>query len=254
MRRFRLVVAMLVAWVGLIEGQNQPPVFRVNADSVAVNVAVKKGNIPASGLVAQDFRVYDNDVLQRVEAVSQDAVPLDVSIVVDLSASAFRDLETPREAVRRMVSFLRPDDRFRILTMGVSVVNAVPWQLAGQPDVSGIQFVLGYRSLVADGVLVGLLYRSDPDRRHLVVALTDGQDICSVTSGESLRRAAERSGAVFHWVNLGLGAQPFKSFARSNGVEVDCNHKGAATDLGSVLSNATRLTGGSVHDASRLLK
>jgi hypothetical protein len=222
----------------------------VNADSVAVNVAVKRGNNSASDLTADDFRLYDNDVLQRVAAVSQDAVPLDVSIVVDLSGSAFRDLEAAREAVRRMVSFLRPDDRFRVLTMGIAVVNAVPWQPAGPPDTSQIQFVLGHISIVADSVFAALLHRPDPDRRHLVVALTDGEDLCSLTSGESLRRAAERSGAVFHWVNVAPGARPLNYYARSDGVESTCvNATSTPTILGGFLTDATRLTGGSVHDA-----
>jgi hypothetical protein len=151
-----------------------------------------------------------------------------------------------------MTGFLRPSDRFRVLTMGISVINAIPWQPAGLPDTSRIQFTLGYISLVADSVLVALLHRADPDRRHLVVALTDGEDICSLTSGESLRRAAERSGAVFHWVNVEIGPPRTKSgFARSDGVESTCkNKRGTPIDLGIFLSDATRLTGGSVHTAS----
>jgi VWFA-related protein len=250
MPRCSLVFAIVCASVALLAGQNQPPVFRVGTDSVAVNVAVTRGSNPVPGLTAADFRLYDNDVLQRVAAISQEDVPLDVSIVLDLSGSAFRDLDRAREAVKRLVSLLRGADRFRVLTMGIAVVNAVPWQPALEPDLSRIHFVIGHISLVADSVFAALLYRTEPDRRHLVVALTDGEDLCSLTSGESLRRAAERSAAVFHWINVTHGAWPVSYFGRSDGVESTCpNAQPGENVLARFLSDAAGLTGGSVHDA-----
>jgi VWFA-related protein len=266
-RRGTAIVGLFGAWVAVLSGQSQPSVFRADADTVAVNVSVKRNNLPVLGLTAADFRLYDNDVLQRVAAVSMDAVPVDVSFVVDLSPSVFLDLASAREAVRRMATFLKPADRFRVLTMGNSVVNAVPWQPAGPPDTSRIQGSLGHISLVADSMVLALLHRTDPDRRHLVVALTDGQDICSLAPGASVRRGAERSGAVFHWVNLKREASPlrregnlmtvspdyFKNmYARSDGVESECKNPppgGGGIDLERFLSDAARLTGGSAHTA-----
>jgi hypothetical protein len=266
MRRCCAVVGLFGAWVVLLGGQSQPPVFRADADTVAVNVSVKRDTLPVLGLTAADFRLYDNDVLQRVAAVSMDAVPVDVSFVVDLSGSAFQDLAAARDAVRRMAAFLRPADRFRVLTMGNAVINAVPWQPAGPPDTSRIQFALGHISLVADTVLISLLHRPDPDRRHLVVALTDGEDICSLASGESVRRGAERSGAVFHWVNVEIETDPLQRegtrwsvsldsrknyYAKSDGVASKCRNPpaGKPIDLERFLSDAAQLTGGSVHTA-----
>jgi hypothetical protein len=251
MLRCSVVVGMFGAWVALLGGQSQPSVFRIAADAVAVNVSVKRGNIPTLGLAAEDFRLFDNNVPQRVAAVSMDTVPVDVSFVLDLTASVAWDVETPRDAVRRMATFLRPTDRFRVFTMGNSVVNVIPWQLAGAPDASKIQYTGGSISLVADSVLVALLHRGDPDRRHLVIALTDGQDVCSLASGESLRRAAERSGAVFHWVDLQLGALArAEFFTRSQGVKSTCRNSRNPVDFERFLSDAARLTGGSVHTAS----
>ncbi|HEX5110593.1 MAG TPA: hypothetical protein VFV95_19210 [Vicinamibacterales bacterium] len=244
MRGVMAVAGLCCAWSVLLGGQTQaPPVFRADVDTVAVNVSVKRGNNPVSGLTPHDFRLYDNDVRQRVAAVSQDAVPVDISFVIDLSPSV-GDLETLREAVRRMTGLLRSTDRFRILTMGNSVVNAVPWQPAGPPDTSVVQSALGHISLVVDSALLALLHRSDPDRRHLVVAFTDGQDICSVATGDTLRRVAERSDAVFHWINIDPGRwNPL----RGTGVESICrNYTHSPIDMSRFFTDATKLTGGSV--------
>jgi VWFA-related protein len=211
------------------------------------------------GLTASDFRLYDNDVLQRVDAVSMEAVPLDVSIVVDLSVSAVLDVDTPRDTVRRMVAFLKPTDRFRVITMANSVVQAVPWQDAGPPDTSKIELVPGRITLVADSILMALLHRPNPDRRHLVVALTDGEDQCSIASGELVRRSAERSGAVFHWINLDSSRMTKelrtfhevgkRYFAQARGAGATCKNAVRQVALGNFLSDAARLTGGAVHTA-----
>jgi hypothetical protein len=245
MRGVMAVTGLCCAWSVLLGGQNQapPPVFRTDVDTVAVNVSVKRGNNPVSGLTPDDFHLYDNDVRQRVAAVSQDAVPVDVSFVIDLSRRA-EDLEALRDAVRRMTALLRTTDRFRILTTGNAVVNAVPWQPAGPPDTSVIQYALGHIGLVVDSALLALLHRSDPDRRHLVVAFSHGQDICSVATGDTLRRVAERSGSVFHWINIDPGRwQP----VRGTGVESICrNYTHDPIDMSRFLTDATKLTGGSV--------
>ena len=249
MRRCGAIVGLLGGWVALLGGQGQLPAFRADAESVTVNVSVKRGNNPIPGLTAEDFRLYDNDVPQRVAAVSVESVALDVSFVVDMSFSTFPDRDTARDAVRRMAGFLRPTDRFRVLTMGNAVINAIPWQRAGPPDTSRIQEVMGSMSLVGDSVLVALPHRTEPDRRHLIVALTDGQDFCSLASGDTVRKSAERTDAVFHWVNLRLGGRP-RGYAAYNGVESACrNNRGIPTEIGSSLSDAARLTGGSVHNA-----
>jgi hypothetical protein len=249
MRGVMAIAVLCCAWSVLLGGQNQapPPVFRADVDTVAVNVSVKRGNNPVSGFTPDDFRLYDNDVRQRVAAVSQDAVPVDLSFVIGVNRDV-EDLETLREAVRRMTALLRSTDRFRILTLRNSVVNAVPWQPAGPPDTSVIQEAPGMIRLVVDGVFLALLHRSDPDRRHLVVAFTVGQDICSVATGDTLRRVTERSGAVFHWINIDPGHWiPW----RSTGVESICrNYTHDPIDMSRFLADAAKLTGGSVRAAN----
>ena len=229
-----------------LAAQQSQPVFRVGADAVSVNVSVKSGNNPVLGLTAADFRLFDNDVPQRVQAVSLDAVPLDVSLVVDTSGSAFPRVETAREAVRGMVALLRTVDRFRVITMGNAVMNTVPWQHGGSPDVSSINLVLGQISLVYDSVLVALLHPTASDRRHVVVALTDGEDWCSLTSGSALVSAAERSGATFHWIRVARRQGDPPQDASSNGARAFCRgvsgHSPAAP-----LGDAVQRTGGIVH-------
>lgn len=121
-----LVLGVLSVHAASLLGQQQAPVFRADTSAVTVNVSVTRGNVPVEGLTADDFRLYDNDTLQEVTAVTWEAVPVDVSLVVDTSGSTFPALDDLREGLRRMTQFLRPADRVRVLTMGNAVVNAIP--------------------------------------------------------------------------------------------------------------------------------
>ena len=244
MRLRTCLFGVLGVCAATLNAQTQPPVFRADADAVAVNVSVKKGSNPVLGLATADFRLFDNNILQEVSAVSVDAVPINVSFVIDAQPLVFPDVDTAREALGGMAALLRPSDRFRVLTMGNAVVNAIPWRYAGMPDASAIQLVPGEVNLVTDSVFMALFHRTDPDRRHLVVALTTGSDWCSLVTGQSLAKGAERSGAVFHWISVERGKDP-QSMPLHLGAHAYCRSTmNGSLNVGPFLSYAVIATGG----------
>jgi hypothetical protein len=174
-------------------------VFRGGVESVAVSASVKRGSSPVANLTARDFRLYDNDVEQTIEALSIEAVPLDVTLFVDTSGSTAGALDRMKRNVRAIAAMLRPEDRFRLLTIGLSVESPVPWQ-PGRTDVTlNVKVVPGI-SLVYDAIFVALAHEPAPGRRHLVVAMTDGQDCGSLIDGERVYDVSGRSDAVLHWI------------------------------------------------------
>jgi hypothetical protein len=62
-------------------------VFRSRVDAVSVDVSVRWGGKPVGGLTAKDFALLDNGVRQQIEVVDTEAVPLDVSLIIDISGS-----------------------------------------------------------------------------------------------------------------------------------------------------------------------
>jgi hypothetical protein len=94
---------------------------------------------------------------------------------------------------------LRPEDRFRLLTIGLSVEVPVTWQPAGKPIVLDMKAVPGI-SLVYDALFVALTHTPAPGRRHLIVAMTDGQDCGSLLDGKRVLDASGRTEAVLHWI------------------------------------------------------
>jgi len=94
-RRF-LAIAVLVTSAGIFALAQDPapvqtpqPVFRSNTDVVTVPVFVKGNAGAAAGLTATDFVLTDNGVPQQVEMIDSEAVPVDVTVLLETSA-AFR--------------------------------------------------------------------------------------------------------------------------------------------------------------------
>ena len=231
-----------------VAAQDPRATFRAGTDAVNVDVAVQLRNNPVLGLQSDDFQLYDNGVLQRIDATSRDSLPVDVSIVADTSGSVFTEVDQVRRVIETMVRMLSPSDRFRVLTMGNAVVNAIPWQVPNRPNVSAIELVSGQISLVYDAVVAALFHGMSADRRHLVIVFTDGIDICSLVSPNALRSAAERSGAVLHWVRVQRQQESPKLLAAFRGAGAFCRagSQPLTRDPQTPLQDAVERTGGTV--------
>jgi Ca-activated chloride channel family protein len=194
------VLAALLLWCPALGGWNaEQAVFRARTDLVAISASVKRGNAPAANLTARDFRLTDNGVAQAIDAVTIEAVPLDVTLFMDTSGSTAGALDRMKKNVITIAGMLRPDDQFRLLTIGLSVEVPVPWQPAGKPISLAMEAVPGI-SVVYDALFVALTHTPAPGRRHLIVAMTDGQDCGSLLDGARVLDASGRSEAVLHWI------------------------------------------------------
>jgi VWFA-related protein len=200
------VLATAVPWPALTAtsarpADQEPLVFRSRAAVVTVDVSVWRGRSPVRGLVADDFVVTDEGVPQTLHSLSMEDVPMDVTMFVDTSGS----LSDLRLGLGRDVSsifkLLRPIDRLRVLTLGYQVHDLFGWRSpADQPAFE--MPPVGRISAVYDALWLALLRRPEQGRRHLIVALTDGDDWSSLTTSSMLLEAASRSEAVLHIVRL----------------------------------------------------
>ena len=202
--RLFLVLLWCPALAGFDLAGFDQAVFRTRTDVVAISASVKRGNAPVPNLKAGDFRVTDNNVPQSVEAVTIESVPLDVTLFMDTSGSTAGALDRMKKNVAAIAGMLRPDDQFRLLTIGLAVEVPVPWQPAGKPITLDMKAVPGI-SLIYDAVFVALTHTPAPGRRHLIVAMTDGEDCGSLVDGPRVFETSARTEAVLHWIYVSSG-------------------------------------------------
>jgi hypothetical protein len=199
MRSGIFLLAAILACAASLSGAAQQATFRAQTESVAISASVKRNNSPVANLSTADFRLTDNDVPQSIEAVTIESVPLDVTLFMDTSGSTAGALDRMKANVIAIAKMLRPDDQFRLLTIGLSVETPVPWQRAGNPITLNMKAVPGI-SLVYDALFVALTHTPEAGRRHLIVAMTDGEDCGSLLDGSRVLDASGRSEAVLHWI------------------------------------------------------
>jgi VWFA-related protein len=171
-------------------------VFRSGADGITVVVSVRQGDKPVGGLSAADFQLSDNGVLQRISSVAAEKVPLDLTLLLDLSSSVDGpQLERLKQAVTDTADLLRPDDRIRLVAISQVLQEVFAFRPRSAPMTLDTLRAEGATSLY-DGMAATMMRPADPGRRQLVVAFTDGRDSTSIVDENSAVEIARRSDTV----------------------------------------------------------
>jgi VWFA-related protein len=178
----------------------QPPasVFRTGADVVSVEASVRRDRRPVVGLKAADFELLDNGVAQEITDVSYEKLPIDVTVLLDVSASVTGSaLDELRRALRQLKSDLGTRDRLRLLTFNMRVRRIVDFTDSPAAADGAIAATGGAgSSAVFDSLAVALAAPAPSGRRHLIVLLSDGQDSSSISDAETLLDVARRTTAT----------------------------------------------------------
>jgi VWFA-related protein len=214
------------------------PAFTSGTVTVMVPVTVLSRNVPVLDLTVADFVVLDNGVRQRIREVGSQALPGDVTLIVDTSGSTAGILDRLVREAGDILAELHPTDRYRVMTIGTSMTQVSPMQAVSAAPLfhppAG-----GGMSAVYDALAAALMHPATLDRRHLVAAMTDGIDSISTIGLARLREIARRSEAVLH-VLMVASSGPSNS---SDPVWLPYQERDPAG-----LAEVAALTGGRLHD------
>jgi VWFA-related protein len=173
----------------------QAPVFRAGADVVAVEASVRRDRRPVAGLKAEDFELLDNGVPQQIVDVNHEKLPIDVTVLLDVSASVTGPaLDELRRALRQLRGDLGAVDRLRLVTFNMGMNRVVDFTEPAPSIDRALASVGGAgSSAVFDTLAVALTAPVPAGRRQLVVLFSDGQDSSSITDAETLLDVARRT-------------------------------------------------------------
>lgn len=186
------------------------PVFRTGVDLVALNVVVTDGQQKfVSGLVPENFAVFEDGVRQDVTYFAATTLPLDLAILLDTSASMSDKMQTVQQAASGFAATLRPGDR--AMVVDIKDASRVIQDLS--PEIDGARQAIA--STVARGgtALYNGLYltlkalvkqRRDNDevRRQAIVVFSDGDDTASLVTYDDVMAVAKEAGIAIYTITL----------------------------------------------------
>ena len=200
MRATVIAVALLGALAGA--SASQVPVFRSGVELVRIEVAVTRGGRPVGGLGFEDFEVRDNDIVQTLNSVILEQVPLDTYFVLDMSQSVTGPkLADLRRAAGAFMDGLTAEDRAALVCFSQQVALNEP--LTG--DLARVrqtlQTVSGTGSTaMRDALYAAIRLHEAGDRRAAAVVFSDGIDNLSWLREDDVVEAARRSDVVVYAV------------------------------------------------------
>jgi Ca-activated chloride channel family protein len=200
---------------------------RASAQSQGIHIEVDLVNILASvtdresrpipSLPASAFEVFDDGVKQKIDIFEAEThLPLDLALMIDASMSTKLDFPLQREAAARFIQkIVRPTDTLSVFSFDDKVKPLTDFSSNVPRLQEAVRKIkIGAGTAMYDAVYLGSssLEKQKPDRRRVLVLVTDAGESTSRASYETARNEAIRSGAMLYTVCL----RPMKSESGRN--------------------------------------
>ena len=178
-----------------------------------------------TGLKPSDFKIYDNDRLQKITSFESENISLELVAALDVSSSMRAALPDVKTAAKRFLEGLRAGDQVTVLGFNDNVFTIAPRSKDQAARVKAIDLMRAWGgTALYDVILKGLnLLGRHPGRRSMLL-FSDGDDQSSHATLEAAVARAEESDATIYVIGQGRAVR--------------------AHDLQEILKRFAKITGG----------
>lgn len=157
-----------------------------------------------NGLRREDFRVYEDDVPQRITTFLSQNIPLEIVVGMDVSGSMRPSMPVVKQAVKKFLTALRPTDRVTLLTFNDNVFTLARPSADLDMRLKAVDRMSAWGGTALYDVIVKAVDQlgRQTGRRALVV-FTDGEDLNSRVPIEAAERRLETSDVVLYPIGQG---------------------------------------------------
>ena len=164
-------------------------ILKIETEEVTLNVrVVDRNNRPVNNVQQDEFKIYENNVLQPITSFSKGEVPTNYSLVIDNSGSLRQQLEKVIEAGKILIAANRPDDETSVIRFvsseKVEILQDFTNSKTELNDALENLFIEGGKTAIIDAVYLAAdrienyeksRNRNDKKRRALIL-VSDGED------------------------------------------------------------------------------
>lgn len=133
----RRVLALLFLFVVNVAAQTSPPptsqsreqeVLKIDTQEVLLPVTVRdRSGQFVLNLKAEDFSIYEDNVLQPITSFTLKHLPVHVVLLIDTSSSVTRELDDFKQAASNFAARLDPDDQISVIKFDDKVELVMDW-------------------------------------------------------------------------------------------------------------------------------
>ena len=180
-------------------------ISEVSVDAVELYTTVSDKGRPVSGLLASNFKVFEDGAIQKIESFEYvKNLPLAIGVMVDTSASMLESLPEAEQAAMGFLDYsIGPKDR--AFTVSFDNEPYLLTKLTNRKDKLFRSFA-GMRAegstALYDAVVYGLYQFTGVKGKKALVILTDGKDTASKFDFETALDYVRRSGIAVYGIGL----------------------------------------------------
>ena len=202
-----MVPALLLVWGALTSGQDAHISVDVNLVVLNVTVTDRQGHF-VSGLSGQNFRVYENGVLQTLQHFAHEDVPVTAGLVVDHSGSMRSKIAEVSAAARTFAQAANPKDEMFVVNFNEYVQSALPPGTRFTSDPAMLEQAIARapttgRTALYDAMATALdLLNEGTLPKKVLLTISDGGDNASTHKLPEIVKRAEQSSAIIYTIGI----------------------------------------------------
>lgn len=222
-----LTLALVFSPAWALQGTPPPPAegphrLRVDVELVTLTATVtSRSGRYVGGLKKDDFRVYEDGVLQEIAVFESREVPISLGIVFDTSGSMVDKIDDVQDAVKHFIHTVNPQDEIFVLRFS-SDVDLVEDFTSDRARLERAVARLRARGSthLYDAILEGLeIVSLGRYSKKALLVVTDGNDTESAATLDAVLEAAQKSEVLIY--ALGIGHSERGSFGHLRGAFKD---------------------------------
>jgi Ca-activated chloride channel family protein len=180
----------------------------VRVDVVQVTAVVHEHGRFIKGLPASAFRLFENNVPQKITHFSAEGSPLELVVAVDVSESMTPSMPQLKAAVKKFLGALNAKDQVALAAFNDTMFTLTRRDSSPEQRVRAVDKLAPWGgTALYDVIIRGLQQLSKQPGRRVLVVFTDGDDKSSHSTIEAVDRAVRATDATLFMVALGRSAK-----------------------------------------------